>query len=168
MKTSFVQTWCCHHLLDLTFSASLPADHEPTHTHTESVYLKLISKHYEALGTGQTQFGIVSNGRDYLLSTLVASSLLLTICQRIPYTISPATPPQKRTELSTKTNKGSLSGGWWLRMWHAGGFLPSISSALQLWQDVSGDEKLARIRGGWGQMKVREETLTRTTTTEGT
>lgn len=116
-----------------------PQTHTParTHTHTHGlVCLEQILKHYEALGTGLTRFGVVSNGRDYLLSTLVASSLVLTTCQRIPCTISPTTPPQQRTELSTKTNKMSLLGG--VRMWHAGRFVPPTSSALQLWQDVFG------------------------------
>lgn len=48
------------------------------------------------------------------------------------------------------------------------------SSALQLWQDVSGDEKLVRIRGrglGVGVVGADEGpsgTLTKTTATEGT
>lgn len=118
------QAWCCHRLLDLASSPSLPADHQSpgtnmhshthtrayAHTHTHKAWYVWNKPSSFVKPLAQTQaFRLFGIGHDSLLSTLdtSSSSPVPTACKN-PCTNYPDTPPKHRTEPSTKTNKGCV------------------------------------------------------------
>lgn len=94
------------------------------------------------------------------------SSPVPTACKN-PCTNYPDTPLKHRTEPSTKTNKGCVLSSFcnakkkinqeFIRL------IPLTASKPQLWQDVSGNEKLA----SWGCYKLHHGILTASGADEG-